>query len=803
MSRFIPFILVLLCFWSCDFKSKKSSSIIDYLPKDPDLVLRLESVDLIEDTFEANAILKQLPKDEYVLGLKSILQDSTNTYLRNEVIIAFPEIDKEPHRFSVIAKLGPKFFTDNHELTFKTKDNYKYHESIVLGKPFYATVKDSILIGATSLDLLEQNLDEDTTNSNIKTILSTADKERAFSIYSKNENAFSLDLTPKQLQLNKLGSYSVIDADVSQNDIYLNGVLKGIDSTQNLINVFKNQTPQNIEAPKVLPYDVNQFTSITFGDIKLFTENLQLYVKDSIADHVIFTHSTEITHFSKNNNEGAIIHLLDTSLINEISDSTAIETNYRDFKIFKYNKANLISSQFNPLIKYNSANFYAVLDNFLCFGNSVETLQDVITNYQNKTTLSKSYYFNNMMEDLSDESSLFVYQDATALKSSLVDNFPNTSLKLSSYKASGIQYVYDINFAHVNAVIKKHKAKPKANTVSEQLSLKFNKDLLIPPQTVVNHRTKEKEFIVQDIDNMLYLVSNSGKVLWKKQLHGKILGNVEQIDSYKNGRLQLTFATEKRVYVIDRTGKDVGKFPLKFNDKITQPLSVFDYDRKRNYRLLITQNNELLMVDQLGKTIKGFKPDQGNNKAISSQPKHFRIGSKDYIVFAQGDQLRILNRTGKTRINTKETIQFSSNEIYLYKNQFTTTNKNGQLVQVNLKGQVSKQNLNLDTKHHITTTSKTFVALSENKLTIKSKTIELDYGNYTNPEIFYINDKIYIAVTNKQSKQILLFDSQAKLIPNFPVFGKSKIILDNIDQDRFLEVITQGDDNAILIYQIN
>ena len=40
------------------------------------------------------------------------------------------------------------------------------------------------------------------------------------------------------------------------------------------------------------------------------------------------------------------------------------------------------------------------------------------------------------------------------------------------------------------------------------------------------------------------------------ELEGAVLGTVNQIDIFKNGRLQFAFATPNRVYVIDRDGKD-------------------------------------------------------------------------------------------------------------------------------------------------------------------------------------------------------------------------------------------------------
>jgi len=163
-------------------------------------------------------------------------------------------------------------------------------------------------------------------------------------------------------------------------------------------------------------------------------------------------------------------------------------------------------------------------------------------------------------------------------------------IELDNYKASALQFVYDTNFAHINTVIKKNKTRVRENSVTELYNIKLDADLVNNPQLVTNHITKQKEIIVQDIKNNLYLISNRGKVLWKKQLQGPVLGEVQQIDMYKNGRLQLAFATPNRVYVLDRNGNNAAPFPLKFKDAITQPLSVFDYDNNKKYRLLVTSN---------------------------------------------------------------------------------------------------------------------------------------------------------------------------------------------------------------------
>ena len=103
----------------------------------------------------------------------------------------------------------------------------------------------------------------------------------------------------------------------------------------------------------------------------------------------------------------------------------------------------------------------------------------------------------------------------------------------------------------------------------------------------------------------IYLFSNQGKLYWKKIIDGNIIGKVEQVDLFKNGRLQIAFRTSNRLYILDRNGKNVKPFPIKIpNSKNLTPLSVFDYDKNRNYRFLVTQDNNIFMYDKNAKKSK-------------------------------------------------------------------------------------------------------------------------------------------------------------------------------------------------------
>ena len=91
---------------------------------------------------------------------------------------------------------------------------------------------------------------------------------------------------------------------------------------------------------------------------------------------------------------------------------------------------------------------------------------------------------------------------------------------------------------NINGIISTEKKEVKETEDPNLFKVSFSDPIVVGPFIVKNHITQNKEIIVQDINNILYSVDNSGKIIWSKQIDEKILNKVFQIDSYKNGRLQ-------------------------------------------------------------------------------------------------------------------------------------------------------------------------------------------------------------------------------------------------------------------------
>lgn len=776
---FVLFFIVI----GCNSNKKSNTKLSQLIPKNTAAVLKISDLESFKSDIKNNDFFNRTYNKDLQLQDLDILK-SLKTI--NEVLLCISKNEGENH-ISIITKYNDSLF--------KNAD--------IDSTSFFSKIIDSIYVASTSEAIL--NTMQPKKNIDFDRLSQTASTNVSFSLYLNNKSADSLGYA--MFNQSKMANSLMLDASITSGEINLNGIAITNESKPELLNIFNRTSAQENTLSDIVPNDSKGFLSFTFNNYDILKSNIETYTKtkiDSTLNDFWLNSINEIGEVYLKNSSVIIAKSLDVTTAKDgLLEHQEIISSFREIDILQFNTPKFFNTIFSPLLSNIELNFYAIIDDYFVFSKSESDLQTIISNYQNGATLNKNQAYINGLSSISDESSLLLVANADKLEeiAAKIFNLKSSNIDLSTYKFSTFQFVQDEDFMHLNININKNKSRAVSNSISEEFNITLDADVLTNPQFVTNYRTNQEDVIVQDIKNTLYLISNQGKILWKKRLNGNILGKVEQIDIYKNGRLQLVFATRKQVYVIDRNGNDVGPFPLKFKDNITQPLAVFDYDNNKNYRLLVAQGNDLLMYTTNGKSVNGFRYQKATD--IKSQPKHFRINSKDYIVFAAGNTMKILNRQGQSRIDVKESIDFSENDIYLYKNLFTTTNKNGDLVQVNSNGSVSKQSLNLDKNHAITATSKTIAILSENNLTIKQNTFELDFGNYTNPVIFYLNDKIYVSVTDLQSKKVYLFDSLAKIQNNFPMYGNSVIDLKNIDKDSNLEFVTVGDKNSIIIYQKN
>ncbi|MFZ4784699.1 MAG: hypothetical protein ACOYLH_04420 [Flavobacteriales bacterium] len=163
---------------------------------------------------------------------------------------------------------------------------------------------------------------------------------------------------------------------------------------------------------------------------------------------------------------------------------------------------------------------------------------------------------------------------------------------------------------------------------------------------VVNHNTKEKEKLVQNADNSIALIDANGKELWKAAIPGPIVGEVTQVDALNNGKLQMAFAINNAIYIIDRNGKSLTGFPVRISSTITTGLVVLDYDKNKNYRLFVGCVNGSLYNYQInGQPAKGWTFGDG---ATPVKIEHQKVKGEDRLIITyKSGEKKKFKKTGQ------------------------------------------------------------------------------------------------------------------------------------------------------------
>ncbi len=783
--------VLLLIVVGCINKQPKQNQLTDFIPKNASVVVTISNWDDTKAAIASNDLLFPVLSKPFLSSVIQHINPATKS------ILCVSTSEKNTH-YTLITKYHANLFvkdTIQFNKTNATIQKISWDDQAV-----FLMLKDSILVVSSSeKDILQSKNNQLLTENSFK---------KAYKIAGKG--GLSIVGKATQIPVNDSVTYNFSDwvsmnTVVSSGSLVATGVAIPSDSLPQWVSVFKGQRPQPNEFTTITPLDVTEAISFTYHDYELLQENISVFNKASQVSHpAVFNLINEVAVLRFLNGRAIGIKSLDTDLTQEaLSDYLSEPETYKDVKIFQFSNPTIFKESFFPLVHDTNYQYGFQLQSFFIFTSSKELAQQIITASVSENCMNKSPLFTSLSDDLSRSSSVMIVQNGNRVGttlSHLLGIQPVSKKVLKQFPLGVMQMSIDNGFAHVNWVCKEtHSGNSKTgNQVTEIASVTLENQLANPPVFFTNHITKGKDVVVQDVANNLYLLSSSGKILWKKPLDGKILGTVKEIDILKNGKKQLVFVTHNKLYVLDRNGKPVKPFPKTFKDEITQPLSVFDYDSNRKYRFVITQGRKITLFDSKGKPVKGFTFGNTQSPVVLS-PVHIRIGTKDYILIAeQNGKLHILSRTGKSRISLSKTFDFSEMPIVKEGNNFVVISKGYKKHTISTKGRVVTKKLNISGTYYFTVLGKTKATLDDNLLRINGKLVELPYGIYTPPKIFTIRNNAYITLTDVQEKKVYVFTKYGKPVSGFPIYGMSVASL--AYRKGKLWLVTQVDSNRISVY---
>jgi len=822
--RFVVSFFICLFLFSCNKTKQQLNTNLPFLPNGASLIFKIKDLKKVQSLLQNNALLQQNKNNPLYKFFKTLKPFELIPPDIEDFYLCFSPLGKNDFGFTLIIDSKKTAFDvtdlDKHYITDRSYDNFLYKEYEIGNQSLFGTQLNKTWVLSSDYLLMENHIKqfensisykypksfESLNNENISLVVINSEVSDIIQRLIPN-------ISKEHILYKKLTGWIAGDFSINKNTLDFNAIYKP-KNHNNISSIFSGVIPQNNRLADITPSLAKQFTSYSFEDYQTLAKNLASYnhsaqqAKDKTDEFF-----SEITEF------GSIQLSKETIFACRVpSESIDVTTyfptkqnpqSYRDISIYKLDEIIDFSEKLKPLISTNKNQFYIQFKEFIIFSNSIESLKELIPYLKSENTLSNKEWYKTFAQQLTAQSSLLTVANIEFANQELKKIISEKNQKkwgktaFKNFKAVAFQVVTEEHFSHIHIVTSKTIVKQKDFKVSETENVILPNLLKTTPQFVTNYITKSKDVIVQDSENQLLLISNKGDIKWKKPIEEPILGEIKQMDMYRNGRLQYVFTTPTKLYVLDRNGKEVAPFPLVHKQIITQPVAVFDYDNNRKYRIVVTQSSNLVMYDSKGKEVKGFDFNNKTNGIISHPPKHIRVVKKDYIVVNESnDGVHFLNRTGKERIELKKTPNETLQEWFWYKNAFSTLDVNNLITQINTNGVIT----NVDSKLPIpnakaVATSKTWVNFAENSLNIQDKIIELELGKYTPPQIFYINNKIYVSITNKDTKKVYLFDSNAEPISGFPVFGTGIAVIENADKDTNLELIVKGDENSILFYE--
>src|SRR5690606_12067398 len=197
--------------------------------------------------------------------------------------------------------------------------------------------------------------------------------------------------------------------------------------------------------------------------------------------------------------------------------------------------------------------FYTPYDDYIVIGNSVEVLKGLLDDIEREDTWGKSVKHNQFLAKAITESNYSLAINISRVWNIFLKGLSPKWRNFMEINSPAIKSLALVEFQFSNiendfytSVTYSHKPSDERNNEPQRLKrvhTAYLENKLISKPFVFKNAIKGMEVIVQDSAHQIYLLSAEGQILWKDSIDGQIVGDVTQIDFYKDGNLKLLFST--------------------------------------------------------------------------------------------------------------------------------------------------------------------------------------------------------------------------------------------------------------------
>lgn len=719
----------------------------------------------------------------------------------------------------------------------------------------FITVEKGLFLLSDSKIVLLQSIEQTNIDDDLRSLpgftevykTSGKDEDKLFIVFGNLKELMIKAFVPEKKYLGeqpgRITSIAGGDMYLDSNGLILNGYTMSCDSP-GFLNKFRLIPPHELSSYKILPARTGFFVTFAVSE-EFITKNIKLAevtpsgklaasLKEFTGDEITKAY-VDLPGKSINENTLIIYKLKNAALakqrfLEQLPDTSDFDLFHPDeqtkIRVYRTPFADLINAFIPGISKINVDSCFAFFDNYLITGSSSSTISSILYDNILNNTLANDLVFNDFMSTQPDKASFCLFLKPSKVSDIVGQTFDTNIVKFVEHNFFSFRKIWSLGF----------QLTPVNNMFYSSLSVRFKDEIIkeipsewktlldttaaIRPFFFINHSTKEKEIFVQDHKNNAYLINAAGRILWKVPLNERINGEVYSIDFYGNRKYQLLFAGKNYLHVIDRNGNYIERFPVKLRSPSTSNLSLFDYDKNGNLRLLIAgEDRKIYVYDKSGSLVKGWTPFTTMG-TVSGSIYHFAVSGKDYIVATDEKSIYLLDRKGKIRADIKDpAVKAKGSSVKLISSQnphLECSAEDGSVVQIFFDGTVKKFKLHEFSPDHIfdmadldNDGAEEYIFFDKGKLYIynydRTEMLTRDFGpDAANLLVLKITDsEEKISLFDKRNNLIYLLTKDGEIMKGFPLVGSSLFSAGKLSQINDFNLIVAGDDRFLINYKTN
>jgi hypothetical protein len=654
--------------------------------------------------------------------------------------------------------------------------------------------------------------------------------------------------------------------------IHLTGYSVTKDSSDNFLNIFRGQEAQKMTIEKAIPANAAFFVALNLKNKDSFIDryvsylkandqyypremNLIEFRKKTNTDPVKFIKEiggnqvagvyTNINKSNPTQNRFFVTELLNQSIAREklkkavteygktnrdASSRTTTEfkvAGKKTFDIYQLPFKNMAESLFGRSFSGIQGEYFVVFDKYLIWGDNLSGLKNYVQSLATEKTMANDSIFKEYIHDRPANSNFYLYAKVPKvfrlkndfLKPEISDMLSENESVIRKFSTFSWQFTVADNMIKNQINLKYDpnlKEEPQA-----VWQLKLDEQLVNKPTMVLNHKDPlNREVIVYDKQNNLSLINKEGLVLWTINIPGEIVSEIHQVDLYQNNKFQYVFNTKTQLYVIDRMGNKVGKFPLTLKSMASNGVSVVDYGKNKEFRFFIAgEDKKIYAFDRWAKLVQNWN-FAGAETPITKPGMRIEAGDKDYLVFSDLQNTYFLDRQGKSRDIPALPFDHSKNQMYYFNDgnpRLITTDLSGRIHIQDFTGQAEIKEIGKHGADHRFAAldldgngSPEYLFADGKKLSVFAtdgkKIFERTFDGTITETPFVCsfgpeNPKIGIVLGGEN--KVFLLDKSGSITKGFPLEGNTDFILGKFtDASTWYNLIIGSEGNTLVNYRI-